>query len=152
MRNLLALVIVVGCAAVSVSAQADHARQDRKQYLEDKTVTLRVDKAAPAVGSEVEDNFLPRTSYSYPVADFKPGVVRVGRRTTYIKEGLSTAEVVRLLGRPSLITERSENEMVVTTYEFQRSEGQILIAEFVKDLLVRSRSESRDDRVVQADR
>jgi hypothetical protein len=134
---------------VTVTAQA---RQDRKQFVEDKSVSLRVDKVETAGRAEVEDNFFPRTSYSYPVEDFKPGVVRVGPRTTYIKEGLSSEEVVRLLGKPASISERSENGVMVTTYEFQRGEGRILIAEFVKGLLVRSHTEVRDEKIVQADR
>lgn len=149
MRKLFALVIVLMTAMVTVSAQA---RQDRKQFVEDKSVSLRVDKAETAGRAEVEDNFFPRTSYSYPVEDFKPGVVRVGPRTTYIKEGLSSEEVVRLLGKPASISERSENGVTVTTYEFQRGEGRILIAEFVKGLLVRSHTEVRDEHTVQADR
>lgn len=152
MRKSLGLVIVGICAAVSVSAQAAHARQDRKHYVEDKNVTLRVNKVETAAAAESEDNFSPRTSYSYSVADFKPGVVRVGPRTTYIKEGLSSEEVIRLLGKPTSISERSENEVVVTTCEFQRGEGRKLIAEFVKGLLVRSRTEARAEHLVQADR
>jgi hypothetical protein len=46
-------------------------------------------------------------SYSYPADEFKPGVVQVGPRTTYLKEGLTTEEVVRLLGKPSAISERT---------------------------------------------
>ncbi|HEV7797157.1 MAG TPA: hypothetical protein VGO73_03305 [Pyrinomonadaceae bacterium] len=159
MRNLLDFVIVVTCAAISVSAQtsirgaqAAQARQESKQYVEDKNASLRVDKVEIAGGAVAEENSFPRTSYSYPLEDFKPGVVRVGPRTTYIKEGLSSEEVVRLLGKPTSISERKENDFVVTTYEFQRGEGRILIAEFVKGLLVRSRTESRDEPIVRADR
>jgi hypothetical protein len=134
------------CAMVSVSAQV---RSERKQYVEDKNVSLRVDKVISTTEAE---NFLPRTSYSYSVDDFKPGVVRVGPRTTYLKEGLSTDEVVRLLGKPLSISERSEKGVVVKTYEFQRGEGQMLVAEFENNLLVRSHTEAIPDQPVQADR
>lgn len=73
----------------------------------------------------------------------KPGVVRVGPTTTYLKEGLSTEQVVRLLGEPSAISERIEKDLIVTTYEFPRGEGRVLIAEFVSDALIDSRIETR---------
>jgi hypothetical protein len=89
--------------------------------------------------------------YSYPAAEFKPGVVQVGPRTTYLKEGLTTQEVVRLLGKPASIIERSENGVLVTVYVFPRGENRVLIAEFVKSALVRSTIETRGE-VAQADR
>ena len=74
----------------------------------------------------------------------KPGFVRVGPSTTYLKEGLRTEEVFRLLGKPLSVSERMEQGFVVTTYEFARGAGRILVAEFVNDALVRSRIETRD--------
>jgi hypothetical protein len=44
-----------------------------------------------------------------------------------------------------------DHETVVTIYEFKRGEGRILIAEFVKNALVRSTMETRDQSA-QADR
>jgi hypothetical protein len=73
----------------------------------------------------------------------KAGVVRVGPTTTYLKEGLSTAQVVRLLGEPSAIYERIEKDLIITTYEFPRAEGRVLIADFASDALVDSRVEKR---------
>jgi len=143
MQKVLSSVIVVMAAMVCVSAQA---KQDAVRYSESNGTILKV--SAPA--AEI-DAFYPHTSYSYPVEDFKPGVVQVGPRTTYLKEGLRTDEVVRLLGKPARISERSDNDVVITTYEFQRSEGHILIAEFVSDILVRSRLEARVENSVQAD-
>lgn len=149
MRKALGLVAVIICAVVSVSAQGSaKTRQTRKHHVEDKSVVRRVDKLPPM---GVELNFVPHTSYSYPVDDFKPGVVQVGPRTTYLKEGLSREEVIRLLGKPASIIERNENDVMVTTYQFQRGEGRILIAEFENGVLVRSRIESHDEQVV-ADR
>ena len=144
MSKLVGFVIVIMCATVSVSAQP---RSDRKQYVDDQNLSLRVEKVPTAAV-----NFFPRTSYSYPVDDFKPGVVRVGPRTTYLKEGLRIDEVVRLLGKPHSISERSEKGHTVISYEFQRAEGQVLVVDFEKGLLVHSQTESRAEQSVQADR
>jgi hypothetical protein len=143
MQKVLGIVIVIMAAMVCVSAQT----QDRIRFSEHKVATLKID--TPATETEA---FYPGTSYSYPAEDFKPGVVQVGPRTTYLKEGLRTDEVVRVLGKPASISERSENGIVITTYEFQRGEGRIFIAEFVSDTLVRSRLETRVENPVQADR
>ena len=70
------------------------------------------------------------------------GVVRVGPSTTYLKQGLSTEEVVRLLGEPTAIFGREEGSDALT-YVFARSEGRVLVAEFVKGSLVSSRTETR---------
>lgn len=149
MRKALGFVIVIMCAVISVSAQSSaEGRQARKHHAEDKSAVLRADKVAPK-GAELE--FVPHTAFSYPVDNFKPGVVQVGPRTTYLKEGLRTDEVVRLLGKPASILERKENNVTMTTYQFQRGEGRILIAEFENGVLVRSRMESTDEPVV-ADR
>jgi hypothetical protein len=142
MRKFVIIAVIVTCGVVSASAQ----NPSRKQYASDKVVSLQVDKI-PATD---EENAFPRTSFSYPLDDFKPGVVKVGPRTTYLKEGLRTDEVVRLLGKPTSISERKENDVIVTTYEFQRGEHQVLVAEFVSGKLVRSRTETRDEEVVQS--
>jgi hypothetical protein len=95
--------------------------------------------------------FYPRTSYSYPLEDFKPGVVRVGPRTTYLKDGLRIDEVIRLVGKPLSITERTEQNVSLKIYVFQRGEGQVLIAEFEHGLLVRSSTQLREVQPAQAD-
>lgn len=144
MRKVLSIMVVMMAAMICVSAQTRH---DRTRYSEDKSATLKLD-----ISLTEAEAFYPHTSYSYPVEDFKPGVVRVGPRTTYLKEGLRTDEVVRVLGNPTSISERTENDIVITTYEFQRGEGHLLIAEFVNGVLVRSRTETRDAQTMQADR
>jgi hypothetical protein len=140
MRKVLGIALVIMATMVCVSAQK---RQAPARYVEGASANLKVDKPA----SEAEA-FSPRTSYSYPVDDFKPGVVKVGPRTTYLKAGLRTDEVIRVLGKPISISERTENDVVITTYEFQRGEGRVLIAEFEGGLLVRSRTETRDEETV----
>ncbi len=115
MRNILVFLVIVICAVIPISAQTE---LDLKQYFEGRHVTLR--------------------------SDFrKPGVIRVGPPTTYLKEGLRTEEVLRLLGKPVATSERVEQGLVVTTYEFLRGGSRILVADFVSDALVRSRIETR---------
>ena len=113
------------------------------------SVTSRVDTKTSEAGNGA---FYPHTSYRYPIQDFKPGVVRVGPRTTYLKSGFTIDEVVRLLGKPLWISVRNEGDVIVQVYAFQRSEGQVLISEFENGLLVRSRTELRDEQRLQADR
>jgi hypothetical protein len=148
MRNILNIVIVIIAAVAGVSAQA---RQDRVRYSEEKSPVLNVGLKVGMPANETEA-LSPGTSFSYAAEDFKPGVVRVGPRMTFLKEGLRTDEVVRLLGNPSATSERSEHEVVITTYEFQRGEGRILVAEFAGGVLVRSWIETRGQQEAQADR
>lgn len=84
-----------------------------------------------------------QTNGSKRYVSHKLGVVRVGPATTYLKEGLSTEQVIRLLGAPSAISERTEKDLIVTTYQFPRGEGRVLIAKFVSDALIDSRIETR---------
>lgn len=141
MSKVIGFVIVIISALVSVSAQD---RVVRRHHVEDKNVELHADKAETAREARVAEDFVPATSYSYSGDDFRPGVVRVGPRTTYLKEGLTTDQVGRLLGKPISISERTEKDVVVKTYVFQRGEGRTLIAEFEQGLLVRSRIADRD--------
>lgn len=151
MRKVLGIVVMMVAAMVTVSAQSgpgarEDAAQKQARYSESKVVTLKVD--LPATAPEA---FSPSTAFSYSGEDFKPGVVQVGPRTTYLKEGLTTDEVVRLLGKPAAISERTDDDVIVTVYEFTRSEDRVLIAEFEKGALVRSAMQTRRQ-VAQADR
>jgi len=74
----------------------------------------------------------------------KAGVVRIGPATTYLKEGFTLEEVLRLLGEPASITEHQSGNNVVTTYQFPRGQNRVLIAEFVKGALVSSRVETQE--------
>jgi hypothetical protein len=74
----------------------------------------------------------------------KAGVVRVGPSVTYLKEGFTLEEVLRLLGEPAAVSERQSGNDSVTTYEFPRGQNRFLIAEFVNGQLVRSRTETRE--------
>ena len=80
----------------------------------------------------------------YVLANFrKSRVIKVGESTTYLKNGLSTTEVISLLGQPAAVYSRSENGLTVTTYEFKRNGEKIVVAEFVQNALVGSRTELR---------
>jgi hypothetical protein len=77
-------------------------------------------------------------------ASRRAGVVRVGPSVTYLKEGFSLEEVVRLLGEPTAITERQTGDEFVKTYEFPRGHHRFLVAEFVKGTLISSWIETRE--------
>jgi hypothetical protein len=86
---------------------------------------------------------LRQISYEYAApGSRKIGVVRVGSPTTYLKLGLTTKDVLQVLGEPARISKRVEDGMVVTTYEFRRGGERVLVADFVRDTLIRSRTES----------
>jgi hypothetical protein len=145
MRKIFSIFIVIVAASTILSAQTNPGR---RHHASATNVTAKVDAKATEAGNGLA---FPHTAFSYPVEDFKPGVVRVGPRTTYLKDGLRIDEVVRLLGKPLSISERNEQNVVAKTYVFQRGEGQVLIAEFENGLLVRSRTQLRDE-ALQADR
>jgi hypothetical protein len=103
--------------------------------------------AMVSVSAQTRDN----VSASAPQRIVRDGVVHVGPRSTYLQEGLSTEEVVRLLGEPVTISERDERGVRVTTYEFAQSEGRTLVAEFMKGVLIRSRTETGGTKTLRAD-
>lgn len=74
----------------------------------------------------------------------KSSVVRVGPSVTYLKEGFTVEEVLRLLGQPANVSKHQSGNEMVTTYEFPRGQKRFLIAEFVNGALVSSRTETRD--------
>ena len=74
-----------------------------------------------------------------------PHVIRVGPRTTYLKEGMNTEDVLKALGRPVEVSERVEDGTKIVSYVFRRGDDRVLVAEFVRSILVRSRVETRGD-------
>ena len=134
MKKTLAIVIVT--LALTANAAAQNARKERHHASEETAKKTSV--------TAEKDAAFPGTAYSYPIEDFHPGVVRVGPSSTYLKEGLTTEEVVRFLGQPSSVSERMEGETTVTVYQFQRSETRVVTAEFVKGRLVRSQTQTVD--------
>lgn len=73
----------------------------------------------------------------------RKGVVHVGPRSMYLKEGLSREEVVALMGAPTSISRVKRDGRSVVVYEFERSADQVFVAEFVENYLVSSRTETR---------
>ena len=73
----------------------------------------------------------------------RKGVVHVGPRTTYLKVGLTPAEVVSLLGAPDSVSKSKREGQSLLVYEFQRSGDRVLIAEFVNGGLSTTRTETR---------
>ena len=69
--------------------------------------------------------------------------IRVGPPTTYLKEGLTAEQVLRVLGEPINVSEREEQGVTIKTLSFQRGANRVLVAEFVNDALVSSRTETR---------
>ncbi len=68
--------------------------------------------------------------------------IRIGPPTTYLKNGLAIEQVIRVLGEPINVSERDEQGKTIKTLQFQRGANRILIAEFVNDALVSSRTEA----------
>lgn len=71
-------------------------------------------------------------------------VVRVGPSTTYLKEGTTTDEALKLLGPPLRVSERQDEGRVIVTCVFARSAGRVLVAEFVDGRMVNSRIEKSE--------
>jgi hypothetical protein len=108
-------IILLSAAAVSAST----AVVERSNGKEEKSASKR------------SDNGVRRSSR----------VLRIGPSTTYLKNGLSINEVLRLLGQPASKSERMDADVRLATYTFPRSEGRVLIAEFENGVLVASRTE-----------
>jgi hypothetical protein len=111
-------------SSISAAAQTDYTKRDETE--------------APIIPSRTEAGAKRRQTER--VVDGR--VLRVGPTSTYLKNGLSTDEVVRLLGRPSSISERLEDGKLVAVYVFPRSEGRVLITQFENSLLTASRMET----------
>ena len=79
MRKVFSIIIVITSAVMSISAQT---KLERRHHSEAISRAAKTDTRVSEVGNGA---FYPRTSYNYPLEDFKPGVVRVGPRTTYLK-------------------------------------------------------------------
>jgi hypothetical protein len=111
-------------SSMSAAAQTDYAKRDETE--------------APVVASKPEAG--AKRKQTERVIDGR--VVRVGPTSTYLKNGLSTDEVVKLLGRPSSVSERVEGGKLLSTYIFPRSESRVMIAQFENGLLTASRMEA----------
>jgi hypothetical protein len=120
MKKFLILIVSLLISAVAVSAQAvtkgDHHR-----------------------GGEEEKSAAAGSGKSKSRASL---VVKLGPSTTYVKNGLSFEEVVKLLGQPVSVSERQDGSARLAAYTFVRSGGRVFVAEFADGVLVSSRTES----------
>lgn len=89
--------------------------------------------------SEEETGRSGNRTETVPLTSIGSRVIRVGPPTTFIKEGLSESEVLRLLGQPLTMFKSESISGSMTVYEFRRSEGRVLRAEFIDGVLVHSR-------------
>ncbi|HXD34531.1 MAG TPA: hypothetical protein VN643_25655 [Pyrinomonadaceae bacterium] len=110
MNKVLSFLIILVISAAGVSAQG----KSTKDGAVVKTVSYRT-------GSQNRS---------------KAGVVEIGPRSTYLKEGLSLAAVLHVLGAPASITEQTADGKTVMNYEFKRGGGRTLTAQFINDVLV----------------
>jgi hypothetical protein len=74
-----------------------------------------------------------------------PRILRVGPSMTYLKEGLSIEDVLRVLGEPLSVSAYQDADVRFATYTFERSEGRVLIVEFENESLVRSCTVTTDE-------
>lgn len=146
MQKFFITAIFILLSSITIAAQTD-SRQ--KPLAESKRVefsksTLEAGRNVTAPATVTSER--PR-SYGR-IVDGR--VLRVGPSTTYLKNGLRTDEVLRLLGRPVSVEERREGGKVLATYTFERSEGRVFVAEFEDGLLVSSRTQSAEPSVARA--
>ncbi|MFN2491502.1 MAG: hypothetical protein ABR501_01285 [Pyrinomonadaceae bacterium] len=147
MNKFLIFVMVIICAAITASAQTENVKGRDTGH---GAATNHVD--ASDVDDDQRDVSARRISYEYTSPHSKKiGVVRIGSPTTYLKRGLTVEDVMRVLGEPAGLSTRIEDGKVVTIYEFQRGGERMLVAEFVNDRLIRSRTEKREQ-VARAER
>jgi hypothetical protein len=119
MKKFLILIATILISATAVSAQTNRKADGRR--------------SAEREGSVISINRQERSRASL--------VLKLGPSTTYIKNGLSYAEVVRLLGQPASVSEKQDGGLRLTTLTFTRSQGRVLVTEFADGVLVNSRTE-----------
>lgn len=140
----------------AIAAQADKIRRARVEYkalqggsrfnvryqmVDSGRLTPRELKEALKQYIDFPENDGPASQQlteSVPLMVVSGRVVRVGPSTTFIKAGLTKAEVIRLLGQPLAVSSREEEGASKTLYEFNRGGGRVLTAEFLDDVLVGS--------------
>ena len=138
MPKICALFAIILLSTVVVSAQTETGS---KSPSEAQPSASKTDTPATKDGVRTHykrPSYLQKASYRSE----KPGVLRLGPPTTYLKNGLSAQEVIALLGQPESITTRQEGNTNLTVYVFRRSEERVLVAEFANGILVRSHVET----------
>ena len=133
--------ILIAFVLLSAGAAAAQTAREEKQAVEG---VKRVEFANNVEGERALG--APNTAQANkPRAVVRDGrVLQLGPSTTYLKNGLTIEEVVRLLGKPVARAEREDNGARFSTYTFARSGGRVLVAEFENDVLVGSRTEATE--------
>jgi hypothetical protein len=136
MQKFLVITAFVLLSSISAAAQTG---EEKKPVLESGQVEFarRPVNARPGLSAPAKTGAERRQTER--VVDGR--VVRVGPTTTYLKNGLRIDEVVRLLGKPTSVSERLEGNRLLSTYTFSRSEGRVFVAEFENGVLFDSRLE-----------
>lgn len=130
MSKTLKTILFLLVAISGASAQTEHS----KQYVEPKHDSSTVEMPA------TKEIMISRHASYNKIELRRPQatVVIVGPRSTYLQEGLKLGAVLKVLGQPAAVSQRSENGKVIVSYEFTRGGGRTVVAEFVNDVLVHS--------------
>lgn len=140
MQKFLLITLFALLSAITAAAQTS----SEQKPLEGRqaVAATRVEAARSATAPPVVSGTTKKGGQDRQVVRIVDGrVLRVGPTTTYIKNGLSMDEVVRLLGKPETVSERAEGGRLLTVYTFPRSDGRTFVAEFENQVLVNSRTE-----------
>lgn len=139
MQNLFSLTLIVLLSAVAVSAQTAGNLKPGSERNEVEYAAHLKDKpdSSDKRRAKLKDDASLRA----------PGVLRLGPSKTFLRNGLSTNDVVRFLGKPASVSEDQQGNARLTTYTFPRGEGRVIVAEFANGALIRSRTEVRQQLV-----
>lgn len=123
MKKIFSLLAIIILASIAVSAQT---------------------KSKGAYNSSRRSKAESKRTFTVNKVNVKsdPRVLRVGPSSTYLRNGLSVEDVIRVMGKPQSVSETQNGNQRLATYTFTRSEGRILVAEFENNLLVSSRIET----------
>jgi hypothetical protein len=137
-QKLFCLIATILLSAAAISAQTSRdSKPGSERSQSEYAAHLKDPKLA-----EREGNSDKRKARLKEDANLRaPGVLRLGPSRTYLRDGLSTDDVVRLLGTPASVSEKQEGNARLTTYMFPRGDGRVIIAEFANGALIRSRTE-----------
>jgi hypothetical protein len=139
---IAALVLLSSITVAAQSASEQKPLSDSSQAEFAKRAEAGRETIAPAAPIMSDKTRTGATRRQVRIVDGR--VLRLGPTTTYLKNGLSTEEVVSLLGKPASVSERQEGNKLLATYTFSRSEGRVLIAEFENGVLTGSRTETTE--------
>jgi hypothetical protein len=142
-KKFLRITVVGLLSSITVAAQTAAEQKPvsdgRQAEFTQRAETTRVTNAPAAPIMSAKTKTSAERGQVARIVDGR--VLRLGPTTTFLKNGLSMDEVVRLLGKPASISERQDGDRHLTVYAFPRSDGRVFVAEFENGLLVSSRTE-----------